>query len=233
MSTNPPHQKAEVRPITRQHLLSAMDRIKSDSALEKSRPLYRYAVPFEGKQYQPILLLSVANELAGGARLILKDFSSKTTGAFRILRELGFEVIPIVDDHRDLLGDLEENYLADLVDSGELNSYEEGKRRLVHHLQAERNPTVVKEAKRVFRQRHNGNLHCEVCSFDFRQTYGDELGEGYIEAHHLRPLANYDEGEQTKISDLILLCANCHRMVHRTQSVEQNLIRLKERFAIN
>ena len=42
-----------------------------------------------------------------------------------------------------------------------------------------------------------------------------DLGKGYIEAHHTRPVAKLVTGERTKVSDLALVCANCHRMLHR------------------
>lgn len=55
-------------------------------------------------------------------------------------------------------------------------------------------------------------LACEVCAFDFGQTYG-ERGQGYIEAHHVEPL--HVGGEKPRsIKDLALLCSNCHRMIH-------------------
>lgn len=54
---------------------------------------------------------------------------------------------------------------------------------------------------------------CEVCGFDFDTTYGTR-GSGYIEVHHVRPL-HYTGPIQTALSDLALLCANCHRMCHR------------------
>ncbi|RZB17133.1 HNH endonuclease [Streptomyces sp. F001] len=57
-------------------------------------------------------------------------------------------------------------------------------------------------------------LQCEVCSFDFTTAYG-ELGDGYIEVHHRLPL-HISGVTETRIADLALLCANCHRMCHRT-----------------
>ncbi|MEA2118122.1 HNH endonuclease [Halovibrio sp. HP20-50] len=39
-------------------------------------------------------------------------------------------------------------------------------------------------------------------------------GEGFIECHHIQPLYTLDAESKTKISDLALLCSNCHRMVH-------------------
>ncbi|WP_406280768.1 HNH endonuclease [Nocardia sp. NBC_00881] len=58
-----------------------------------------------------------------------------------------------------------------------------------------------------------GRVRCEICSFDFEAVYG-EHGVGYIECHHVVPL--HVSGEtKTKPADLILLCSNCHRMIHR------------------
>ncbi|UJV43210.1 HNH endonuclease [Streptomyces sp. AMCC400023] len=59
-----------------------------------------------------------------------------------------------------------------------------------------------------------GSLRCEVCSFDFTAAYG-ELGDGYIEVHHRLPL-HISGVTETQIADLALLCANCHRMCHRS-----------------
>lgn len=65
-------------------------------------------------------------------------------------------------------------------------------------------------------QRGNGRLVCEVpgCSFDFGEVYG-AVGRGYAQVHHLRPLANLDQPEETRLGDLAVVCANCHEMIHR------------------
>ncbi|MEL7597738.1 MAG: HNH endonuclease, partial [Clostridiaceae bacterium] len=62
------------------------------------------------------------------------------------------------------------------------------------------------------------NIHgtkCRVCGFNFESVYG-ELGKGFIEVHHIKPL--YDLEEEVYINpltDLVCLCSNCHRMIHR------------------
>lgn len=59
---------------------------------------------------------------------------------------------------------------------------------------------------------------CQVCSFDFGKAYGT-LGEGYIEAHHLVPLSDLKQGLDYLYSierDFSVLCANCHRMIHKS-----------------
>jgi 5-methylcytosine-specific restriction enzyme A len=58
-----------------------------------------------------------------------------------------------------------------------------------------------------------GTLRCEACGFEFGQAYG-ERGRGFIEVHHALPVHQLSPGVKTRLSDLHLLCANCHRMVH-------------------
>jgi hypothetical protein len=89
----------------------------------------------------------------------------------------------------------------------------EGKEKYVRHKTRERNPEIIKQKKKEF-QRQNGRLFCEVCNFDFKETYG-ERGEGFIECHHNIPLHEDEKERITKTSDLSILCSNCHRMVHR------------------
>jgi 5-methylcytosine-specific restriction protein A len=61
-------------------------------------------------------------------------------------------------------------------------------------------------------------LACEACGFDFAQTYG-ECGEGYVECHHCRPLSEVTRRGPVRLDEVALVCANCHRMLHRGQSL--------------
>ena len=58
---------------------------------------------------------------------------------------------------------------------------------------------------------------CEVCGFDFDEFYGPDYADSYIEIHHVRPLSEY-EGQVNPATDLVPLCANCHRMAHRRKT---------------
>jgi 5-methylcytosine-specific restriction enzyme A len=80
------------------------------------------------------------------------------------------------------------------------------------HRSRERNRKLVTQKKSAFTAQH-GRLFCEACGFDFVRRYGDR-GDGFIECHHTRPVSSMRPGEKTKLNDLRLLCANCHRMVH-------------------
>ncbi len=84
------------------------------------------------------------------------------------------------------------------------------KRRL--HLIRERNRTVVAQAK-ALRLQSDPMLCCEVCGFSFLKAYGDR-GKGFIEAHHIMPIAELKAAGRTRVEDLALLCSNCHKMIH-------------------
>lgn len=94
------------------------------------------------------------------------------------------------------------------------DGFPEGKLKERLHLARERNAELVRRAKEeAFRL--NGGLSCMCCGFDFFEKYG-ELGKGYIEAHHTKPVSElHEDGETTKTKDLALVCSNCHRMLHR------------------
>lgn len=61
-----------------------------------------------------------------------------------------------------------------------------------------------------------GRLICEVpgCGFDYFARYG-KLGEGFAHVHHRRQLSSSEGSRQTRLSDLAIVCANCHAMIHR------------------
>lgn len=83
------------------------------------------------------------------------------------------------------------------------------------HKRVERNQKLSKDAKKI----HGSK--CKICDFDFFKVYG-EIGKDYIEAHHLTPLSKL-KGQKIALDprkDFTVLCANCHRMIHRTNYVE-------------
>ncbi|MFR1823033.1 MAG: HNH endonuclease [Clostridium saudiense] len=91
--------------------------------------------------------------------------------------------------------------------------FPEGRKMLKQHIVRERDPRVIKKAKDIFKEK-NDRIYCEVCGFDYESVYGD-IGIDYIEGHHIKPVSELGENEVTKIEDIILVCANCHRMIHR------------------
>jgi len=86
--------------------------------------------------------------------------------------------------------------------------YSEGGRRFAVHQSIERKTRAVQEKK----QDAGPSPACEICEFTFAPHYAD--GGSFIECHHLRPLAEMGR-RSTQQADLALVCANCHRMIHR------------------
>jgi 5-methylcytosine-specific restriction enzyme A len=84
-------------------------------------------------------------------------------------------------------------------------------RKYSYHRKIERNRTAAKNAKKFH------GTTCQACDLKFVERYGP-IGEGFIEAHHLKPIGTLEEGKPVEYDiagDFAVLCANCHRMIHR------------------
>ncbi len=93
--------------------------------------------------------------------------------------------------------------------------FEEGKVLTKLHKIRERSYIIVKKKKDLV-LKTTGKISCEVCNFDFKQFYGD-IGSGLSECHHTKPVSTLKKGEKTKLSDLSILCSNCHRVIHKSR----------------
>ncbi len=93
----------------------------------------------------------------------------------------------------------------------------EGQRKLAKHLRIERNSTLIKKIKQAALVA-NPYLNCKLCGFSFYKKYGD-VGLGFIEAHHIKQLSEREDEKVTSQKDIILVCSNCHRMLHKTDSM--------------
>ncbi|MFS0596653.1 HNH endonuclease [Peribacillus frigoritolerans] len=93
----------------------------------------------------------------------------------------------------------------------------------------ERNPENRKMAIEIH------GLNCVACGFNFELVYG-ERGKDFIEVHHVKPLSTI--GEEVVIDpekDLVPVCSNCHRMIHRrkdevltVEELRQIIYRIRE-----
>ena len=107
-------------------------------------------------------------------------------------------------------------------DDPETHEAQEGKVLTRLHRIRERNRKLVKDKKKAVMVKL-GCLRCEACGFDFAEKYGP-TGNGLIDVHHTKPIHTLRPGDVTRLDDLALLCANCHRMVHSSRqwlTVEQ------------
>lgn len=116
----------------------------------------------------------------------------------------------------DSFGDLNDELFDDIlsvIEDDEFGGFEEGEEVIFEHLTHERNAEVVALAKNLFKESHNGKIYCSNCGFDFSVRYG-ERGIDFIEAHHIKPVSEMTDGNLTRVEDLVLLCSNCHSIVH-------------------
>jgi len=96
-------------------------------------------------------------------------------------------------------------------------AFSEGKMVTEAHLRRERQPKI---RKRLLEERKKaGQLACEMCGCRSAAT-NTQFAEAMFEAHHVLPLSLGKE-RITRLKDMALLCANCHRMIHRAISIEK------------
>lgn len=103
----------------------------------------------------------------------------------------------------------------------------EGRLLTALHVRRERNPKV---RKMLLDDRRLAGFRCEICDLT-RPELEESLQEAMFEAHHLVPLAEAGE-RKTKLADLALLCACCHRLLHRAMASKTRWIGLVEAQAI-
>ena len=95
------------------------------------------------------------------------------------------------------------------IEEDEIDLSFKEKEKLRLHKSFDRDPKLIKEAKKIH------GYTCMACGFNYEEKYG-EIGKNYIEAHHLIPFAELDiNANLSPKKDVAVLCANCHRMIHR------------------
>lgn len=130
-------------------------------------------------------------------------------------------IIDILSGDKDAI----EKQMESDIESENEDIYEvhsEGRATKYYTTRYERDPRNRKAAIKIH------GTKCMACGFDFEKVYG-ERGKDYIEVHHVVPLATRDA--EIKIDpekDLIVVCANCHRMIHRKKNQVLSLEELKQ-----
>ncbi|MDM1377656.1 MULTISPECIES: HNH endonuclease [Myroides] len=195
------------------HLVSPIDNIR----IEENRDRFKY-----GRKVRVIAKTDILNSILVSTSLWKKvNFQGISQGnACEIAN------ISNIDNQDAILYDLwnrfipffRENFISSIsytksieseienIDSS--NSVTEGTLRLITHYARERNKNIVTAKKKQALQ--NGNLKCEICEFSFIEKFGIE----FIECHHKTPISQSGV-TQTTLDDLSLVCANCHRMLHK------------------
>lgn len=149
--------------------------------------------------------------------LVWREFANDPKRLAEVVAAINAHVEPTTTISIDLSADDEPGFFE----------AEEGKVLTRVHRVRERDKNLVKRKKEEALKKH-GLLQCEACGFNFSKTYGPGA-EGIIDVHHTKPLHTLQPGDKTKLADLALLCANCHRMVH-SQRKWLHVEEVKERY---
>lgn len=133
------------------------------------------------------------------------------------LKQLWLDSIGLDVSKEELFQVILEDFAAEEVESGKV----EGNVKTYYGKKYERNPENRQRAIEIH------GLDCYVCGFNFEAVYG-ERGANFIEVHHLKPLSTLEEAtEINPNTDLVPLCANCHRMIHRRKDAVLTVEELK------
>jgi len=89
--------------------------------------------------------------------------------------------------------------------------FTEGRLLTAIHLRRERDPRLRKGLLR--RRQESNRCFCELCGLSF-EAVNPIYRMAAFEVHHLLPLSVSGLSRRTSYSDLALLCAVCHRLIH-------------------
>ncbi len=100
----------------------------------------------------------------------------------------------------------------------------EGRLLTALHKRRERDRRV---RSRLLKERHaRAPLRCDACNEGPKVTE-ERLQDAGFEGHHLLPLGHSGE-RKVRVKDMALLCATCHRLIHRAMSLEKRWVGLAE-----
>ncbi len=171
--------------------------INSEKTLYKQTPNSAYSIKITDKEMRKFMKLFDLSE---------NDWFQESIGR-RIEKDI---LSGQIFSHEENSNDTSK--LSDVGMTEDDQSFPEGKKKLRKHLVRERNQSLVSRKKGIAKQ--EGKLRCCVCEFSFEEYYGD-IGKDYIEAHHVLPVSELKEDCKTRLEDIVLVCSNCHRILHR------------------
>ncbi|GLS92129.1 hypothetical protein GCM10007916_31990 [Psychromonas marina] len=134
--------------------------------------------------------------------------TSKTDKA--VWKELGHDTILVKKLATDIKNGLE--IISEAPALYKSNSeHDEGS--VTYRIHAKRERSVALRNKFLKKCKKNGELSCELCVTQVEYIHPD-YRESTFEVHHLNPLNNTGKTKNS-FKDLALLCATCHRAIHK------------------
>jgi len=103
-------------------------------------------------------------------------------------------------------------------------------KKIIKHINNE-NEIIQVDPKFIRQIKKDNNYTCQACGLNYEKVYGEySKKKDFIEAHHIEPKfkvkskADLNKKMERKAEDFAILCANCHRMIHRMMRKENDRI---------
>ena len=197
---------AELNRVSADHIWHAVQRLLFSSVEHPFGESKKFdVITDDGSRFPPKVVFGLAASEVLGFEVQPWHFANGIgTPSFKAIKAAGFQIVrkggPVPSEVAPRNPDDRE--------------WIEGHRKLVTHLRRER-ASGLAQAKKAEFEREHGKLFCEICELDPAKAYMPEISDACIEVHHRRPLADMTPGQITQLEDLMCLCANCHRVIHR------------------
>ncbi|MBW7472315.1 HNH endonuclease [Marinobacter sp. F4218] len=154
-----------------------------------------------------------------------KGLDSVSKVDVEVVKELGDDpktVKSIANLIRESLNTIIPTIDVEIVDEDE--EFSEGRLLTRNHKARERSKKIRK--KLLDSRSKKGSMACDMCGMS-ASKFHPECAESVFEAHHVVPLAEAEK-RTTRLSDMALLCANCHRLIHRGISRNRRWLTIQE-----
>lgn len=74
----------------------------------------------------------------------------------------------------------------------------------------------------------DGLLYCDCCHYEYTHFHSEPFNQSCIEIHHIKPLYLYEDSDiektfQQALNNLMPVCPNCHRLIHRNKVTADQL----------
>lgn len=198
-------------------------RVKNLSALLRSLPYHTNAAKrnsFRNDDGVAFKLQNLHNVATGKGLGNVSDMDRKIWAEFGTQRDTLMSVAAQIKAGVEY-GQKDPRWVDDL---GASEEFFEGRLLTELHKRRERHPGL--RVRLIEARRRLGKLRCDLCSC-VSITDNTALEDATFEAHHVLPLSAAME-RNTRIHDLALLCANCHRLVHRLISANRRWMTIDE-----
>lgn len=217
-----------IRTLTHAQLQAAVEELLAATVKHDFSDITDYSVVLDdGTRLPPKAVVGIALQNALGRKVGWRAFrGGQSTPAFAALRDAGFEIVrtragPLAKPDRPDPPEEVEAIIGETPFSDDDRTFVEGSKKCAYHLKRERNPALVREKKKQFEAKH-GRLFCEHCENDFIEQFGDaDIARSCFDAHHKSiAVTDMEEGHETALDDLEILCATCHRAEHARLRLE-------------